>query len=44
VANNYKQISEGEVVGMVFGWIVGIILFYIVGIIIIVKCIPLRRE
>jgi heme/copper-type cytochrome/quinol oxidase subunit 2 len=44
VSNNYKQISEGEVVGIAFGWIVAVVLFYVVGVVLILKCVPLRRE
>lgn len=41
---NYHRITEGEVVGIAFGWIIAVVLFYIIGLLIIIKFIPKRQE
>lgn len=43
-STQFKRVSEGDVVGIAFGWILAVLLFYIVGLVIILKCVPLRRE
>lgn len=43
VSSNHQTISEGAVVGIVFGWIILAIGLYIVGMVVIAKCLPQRK-
>lgn len=44
IKQTHNHLSEGAVVGIVFGWMVPIIGLYILGIFIICKCLKNRKK